>query len=311
MQETSDPERAGGHRKEAISPVMTTAATSTGPRGILGSPPKERGIAARIFGVFDSPAVLILPALIFLLFFFGYPLVRMIYLSFDGPHLSLRNYVSFFQDGYVWVLWRTVQISIVTTIATLLIGYPIAYAMASAGPRRRSLLLLAVLLPYLTSFLVRSYAWITILDDRGLVNTLLLRLGLIDAPLVLLYNYISVYIAMIQVLLPYMILPLFATMTTIDKSGMLAAQSMGAGTLRVFFKVYLPQTKPGIRSGCLLVFLLALGFYVTPAMLGGLGDVTLSMLITTQVMQLADWPSGQADPRLKPEKDGGEDAFRS
>jgi putative spermidine/putrescine transport system permease protein len=244
--------------------------------------------------LFDAQAILVVPALLFLLVFFGYPLMRLVYLSVDGPHLTFRHYISFFTEGYGSVLSRTISVSGVVTASCLVIGYPIAFVLATSSPKRRTLLLLAVLVPYLTSSLVRSYAWIVILDDKGVVNSLLRSVGFISAPLDLLYNYISVYIGMVQVLLPYMVLPLFATMSAIDKSSVLAAQSMGAGTLRTFLRVYLPLTLPGVRSGCLLVFLLALGFYITPAMLGGLRDVTLSMLITTQVTQLTDWGSAAA-----------------
>jgi len=230
---------------------------------------------------------------------FGYPVARLFLLSVDAPHFTLRHYISFFgADGYLPVLIRTVTISGIVTLCCLLLGYPIAYLLSSVRARVRALLLCLVFLPYLTSFLVRSYAWIVLLDDRGVVNSILRWLGLINQPLELIYNSTSVYIGMVQILLPYMILPLFAVMSAIDRRTVLAGQSMGAGSLRSFLCIFLPSTLNGVKSGCLLVFLLALGFYVTPAMLGGLRDVTLSMLIQTQVNQLADWGPASAASML-------------
>jgi hypothetical protein len=143
--------------------------------------------------LFDAQAILVVPALLFLLVFFGYPLMRLVYLSVDGPHLTFRHYISFFTEGYGSVLSRTISVSGVVTASCLVIGYPIAFVLATSSPKRRTLLLLAVLVPYLTSSLVRSYAWIVILDDKGVVNSLLQSVGFISAPLDLLYNYISVW----------------------------------------------------------------------------------------------------------------------
>lgn len=144
-------------------------------------------------------------------------------------------------------------------------------------------LLVLVIIPYLTSLLARTYAWIVILGDRGLINNLLIDLGLISSPLPLIYNRVAVYIGMVHIMLPVMILPLVSVMLSIDKSLVAAARSMGARPFAAFWRVFFPLSLPGLRSGSLLVFVLCLGFYITPAALGGLRDAMLSTFIASQV----------------------------
>lgn len=230
------------------------------------------------------PIWLIMPALAILLVVFGIPIVLLLLTSLNAPALSLVNYQAFLQQpANIRVLFQTIQISVVATAICLMIGYPTAYLITAASKRLRMVLLVLVIIPYLTSLLVRTYAWIVILGDRGLINNLLLDLGVISSPLPLIYSRMAVYIGMVHIMLPVMILPLVSVMMGIEKSLVAAAHSMGAPPFAAFWRVFLPLTLPGVRSGALLVFVLCLGFYITPTALGGLRDAMLSTFIAAQV----------------------------
>ena len=185
------------------------------------------------------------------------------------------------------VLWRTLGIGFGTTLACLLLGFPVALLLARAPPRRAGLLMLLVLLPFWTPLLVRITAWVVLLQEHGLVNDALARLGLSRQPL--LYNRTAVYIAMTHVLLPYMILPLYSVMRSIPPVYMRAASSLGAPPWAAFRRVYLPQCLPGIGAGCLLVFILAIGYYITPALVGGAADQMVSSQIAFYTISTANW----------------------
>ncbi|KRQ96845.1 ABC transporter permease subunit [Bradyrhizobium valentinum] len=230
------------------------------------------------------PIWLTLPAFAILLAFFGIPTVVLFLNSLNAPNFSIANYQAFFgQAANVRVLLQTIEVSLVATAICLIIGYPTAYLITAASKGVRTALLVFVAIPYLTSLLVRTYAWIVILGDRGLVNTMLLESGLISSPLPLIYNRFAVYVGMVHIMLPVMILPLVSVMLGIDRSLMAAARSMGARPFAAFLRVYFPLSLPGLRSGSLLVFVLCLGFYITPAALGGLRDAMLSTFIASQV----------------------------
>lgn len=230
------------------------------------------------------PIGLTAPALTILLVVFGLPIVLLFLTSLNAPAFSFLNYQAFLrQPANVRVLLQTVQVSALATAICVIIGYPMAYLITFASKRLRMVLLVLVIIPYLTSLLVRTYAWIVILGDNGLVNSLLLSLGLISSPLSLIYSRLAVYIGMVHIMLPVMILPLVSVMMGIDKSLEAAARSMGARPFSAFCRVFLPLSLPGIRSGLLLVFVFCLGFYITPAALGGLRDAMLSTLIAAQV----------------------------
>jgi putative spermidine/putrescine transport system permease protein len=225
-----------------------------------------------------------LPALLILLAVFGVPIILLFLMSLNAPEFSLVNYKAFFaSNANVRVLIQTIQMSLVATALCLVIGYPTAYLIAAASKRTRTVLLVLVIIPYLTSLLVRTYAWIVILGDRGMLNSLLMEFGFISSPLPLIYNRIAVYIGMVHIMLPVMILPLVSVMLGIDRSLMAAARSMGAQPLSAFWRVFVPLSLPGVRSGSLLVFVLCLGFYITPSALGGLRDAMLSTFIAAQV----------------------------
>lgn len=235
-------------------------------------------------------AFLVVPAVLFLAAFYVYPLFRLLLVSLDAPNFTLQNYVAFFTEGvYVRVLVQTFRVAASVTFLCLLIGYPTAYMLARTGTRLRNILLLLVLIPYLTSFLVRTYAWMVLLHRNGVINSVLLDTGIIDQPAKLIFNQIGVHVGMVHVMLPLMILPLFSVMRGIDFRLVTAAQSLGAGPTRAFWRVFFPLSLPGVRSGCLLVFLLSLGFYITPALLGGLRDVMLATFIEAYVTQLLQW----------------------
>ncbi|RMC62467.1 ABC transporter permease subunit [Sinorhizobium meliloti] len=230
------------------------------------------------------PIALTIPAFAMLLVVFGIPIFLLFLLSIHAPTFSFGSYVAFFsQPANVRVLYQTLEISVIVTAFCILIGYPSAYLIAAASSRVRLVLIALVMVSYLTSLLARTYAWIVILGDRGLINNLLLDLGLISSPLELIYNRVAVYVGMVHVMLPMMILPLISLMMGIDKSLVAAARSMGARPLTAFWRVFLPLSLPGIRSGALLVFVICLGFYITPAALGGLRDTMLSTFIASQV----------------------------
>ena len=190
---------------------------------------------------------------------------------------------------HVAILWRTVFISINVTILCLLLGYPIAYLLAVLPTRQSNLLILLLLLPFWTSLLVRTTAWLVLLQNEGLVNDLAITLGVWDDPVQLVRNRMGVYIAMVHILLPFMVLPMFSVMKGIDPYHMRAAASLGANPLRAFLKVYLPQTIPGVGAGVLLVFILSLGYYITPALVGGPRDQMLSYFIAFHANNTVNW----------------------
>ena len=228
--------------------------------------------------------------MVFLLVFYAFPLFLLLLVSIEAPRWSLTHYADFFMEpAYLRILTRTFRVSLTVTLCCLILGYPTAYVLSRVSGRLRRLLLLLVIVPYLTSFLVRTYAWMVLLGPKGVINSLLLKAGLIDAPLKLLYSAVGVHVGMVHVLLPLMILPLYSVMVGLDGTLPRAAQTLGAGPLRTFFRVFLPLSLPGVRSGCVLVFLIALGFYITPAMLGGLRDSMIAMLIESQITQLVNW----------------------
>jgi putative spermidine/putrescine transport system permease protein len=195
---------------------------------------------------------------------------------------------------YVGIFLRTFSIGLVVTALCLLLGYPLAYKLASLPVRISNLLLILVLLPFWTSLLVRTGAWVVLLQREGAINDLLIALGLVSQPLQLVYNRFGVYVAMTHILLPFMVLPLYSVMRGIPPEYMRAAASLGAGPVRAFLRVYLPQTVPGIGAGCLLVFILAIGYYITPALVGGANDQLVSYFVAFFTEQTINWGMASA-----------------
>ena len=237
---------------------------------------------------------LVLPLLLYLGIFYAYPVAAMMFRSVHEPNWTLANFTKIFQTGaYLGVLWLTIRISFVVTVLALLLGYPVAYVLARIGRAKSNLLMILVLVPLWTSILVRTYAWMVLLGRQGLVNQLLIALGVIEEPIRLLNTTFAVYVAMVHVLLPLMILPLYGVLRGIDENLLRAAQGLGATPSGVFRQVVLPLSLPGVSAGCLLVFILALGFFITPALVGGPQDLMISVLIQQQV-DLINWPFASA-----------------
>ena len=182
-------------------------------------------------------------------------------------------------------------ISLLVTAVVLLIGYPIAFYLANTGGLRFTLVIFCIIVPYFTSVIVRTYSWMVLLGRNGIVNQILLQLGLVDQPLALLYNKLGIVIGMTYVLLPYMVLTLYAAMKSIEPSLVQAARALGASDAYVFRRVYFPLTLHGVISGSLIVFILAIGFFITPALMGGPSDVMVAMLVERSVEIMLDWQS--------------------
>lgn len=209
--------------------------------------------------------------------------------------LSLESYAAALDPVYLGIAWRSLGYAGLTTALCLAIGYPVAYALGRAAPRRRQLLLLALMVPFWTSFLVRSYAWVTILKGQGVLNALLLRLGLVAEPLELLYTPGAVVVGLVYTFLPFMILPIYASVEKLDGTLLEAALDLGAGPLRVFRRVLLPLTAPGIGAGVLLVFVPSLGLYAVNDILGGGRVDMIGNVIENQFKGSArNWPFGAA-----------------
>jgi spermidine/putrescine transport system permease protein len=209
------------------------------------------------------------------------------------PGLTLEHYRRFFDPLYLDILRRTLVWSLAATAICLLLGYPVAYVVARAR-RWRSVLLFLVVLPFWTSFLVRTFAMIFLLRDTGLVNTVLLRVGLIHAPLTLLYTPFSVMAGLVYGFLPFMILPIYASLEKLDPTLLEAAETLGARPAARFFQVTLPLSLPGVVAGCFLVFIPSLGSFLTADLLGGAKQLMIGNLIQNQFSAARNWPFGSA-----------------
>lgn len=239
--------------------------------------------------------LLLAPVVLYLLAVFAYPVSNVISISLFDPGLTLQHYERIVRvPVYLQVLWNTLRVAFGVTVVTLLLAYPLAYVLSVLPARTASLLMALVVLPWWTSILVRSYAWMVLLGGQGLVNRTLMNWGIISEPLPLMFNVVGVYIGMVHILLPYMIFSLYSVMKGINRDLLKAAQSLGASPFRAFLHVYLPLSMPGVAGGCLLVFILAAGFYVTPALLGSPRETMIAQLIATQIRELLAWGLGAA-----------------
>jgi putative spermidine/putrescine transport system permease protein len=211
-------------------------------------------------------------------------------ISFARGDTVFAKYFELFHSAvFIQVLYRTIGVSAMTTFLCFLIGYPLARCVMTAGPKERALLLAVILLPFWINLLVRAYGWMIVLNPKGVINDLLIGLGIIHAPLALVYNLIGALIGMVQIMIPYMVLPIVAVMSRIDPQIQNAARSLGAGPIAAFVFVYFPMTLPGVMAGVLLVFTLSLGFFVIPAILGGNAGLMLAQLIEFNVNTSLDW----------------------
>jgi putative spermidine/putrescine transport system permease protein len=229
----------------------------------------------------------LLPLLLFLAVFFFYPVMRMLLVSFTqhpSPYHELWA-----TSYYRHVFAVTFRISLWVTVACLLLGYPVAYTLAVSPPRQANLLLIGVVTPFWISLLARNFTWLVLLQRGGAVNQLLIALHVVRAPVPLVYNWLGMYIGMVFALLPIMILSLYAVMRGFDPTLMRAARNLGANDWQAFRRVFLPLSLPGVAAGCLMMFVIGLGFYITPALLGG-GTVTpVSMVIEALIHLAGDW----------------------
>ncbi len=249
----------------------------------MAAPTARRAFLSPLF-------LLVAPALLLIGGLYLFALLRVLWLSVSEPSLGLDNYRLLLTNETIHrVAWTTLWICSVATAITVLLGYVIAYAMTHAAAPERRLILFCVLLTFWLSVLVRTFAWIVLLRSDGLVNQLLETLGLIDQPLALVRNSVGVIIGMVHVMSPLAILPLYAALQGIDPSLMAAARGLGCGPIRSFLYVFLPLSRPGLAAATLLVFVFSLGFYVTPAILGGGRVLMVAEYIRVQFEQTLRW----------------------
>ena len=244
----------------------------------------------------DLTLLLMLPAVAMLTFMFLVPLILFFvrtFAEFDG---SSGEFVAQAEDlllsqAFLTALGTTNWIALIVTVVVLLIGYPIAYYLTMERGAGASIVVLSIVLPYFTSIIVRTFSWMVLLGEHGLVNESLLTAGLIHEPISLMYSRLGVLIGMSYVLLPYMVLTLYAAMRGIDVSLLRAAEGLGASGFYTFWRVFFPLSLHGILSGALIVYILSVGFFITPALMGGQHDIMIAMLIDRSLEVAVDWPS--------------------
>jgi spermidine/putrescine transport system permease protein len=249
---------------------------------------------------------LISPTMIYLFLFLLLPLLLIVVLSVvtRGPYgnvvyqLNFENYTRLVDPLYLRILGYSLFTAAATTLATILIGYPLAYYIARAGVRQRSVLIFLILVPFWTNFIIRIYAWIMILRTEGLLNRALLGLGAIQVPLDILYTPNAVLIGMVYEFLPFMVLPLYTSLEKIEMAQLEAAADLGARPWRAFWRITLPLSVPGIVAGSILVFIPAMGMFVVPDLMGGAKTVLVGNLIRNQFLTARDWPFGAAASML-------------
>ncbi len=240
--------------------------------------------------------LLLLPGVAFLALFFLLPVGLILAQSLFDPGFTLRFYAQLFSGpDYLAVLWVSVKIALVTSALSLVLSYPVAYLLVVARPGVRAVMLGFVLLPFWTNLLIRCYAWMLMLQTKGFVNTALVSwLHVLTEPLPLMFNFTGVVIGMVHYLVPINILVLYSVMGTIDLRLVQAAQGLGANPLRAFALVFVPLSLPGVRAASLLIVVIALGFFVTPALLGGRTETTIAMLVNTYFGDVLNWGFGSA-----------------
>lgn len=228
--------------------------------------------------------------LLLLISFFLVPVVVLLSRSFSAPRWGFQNFSALLGAGvYLNVILNTVFIAATATACCIVLGFPVAYTMVSFSNKIKRLLMFCVLAPFWTSVLVRSFGWMVILQRQGILNNAMIAMHLIDTPLPLIYNRFGTLVGMVQVLLPFFIFPLYSVMNRISPTYMEAASVLGAGPVKTFLRVYLPLTLNGLYGGATMVFIMALGFYITPVLLGGPRDVMVANLIEQQVSELSNW----------------------
>jgi putative spermidine/putrescine transport system permease protein len=244
----------------------------------------------------DRTLLLMLPAWVMLIGMFLVPLVLFFvrtFTEFDGTTADFIDQARdlLLSQAYLTALGATNWISLIVTATVLLISYPIAYYLATATGIGVRIVVLSIVLPYFTSIIVRTFSWMVLLGEHGLVNNVLMATGLVNHPLALMYNRLGVLIGMSYVLLPYMVLTLYAAMRAIDPSLLRASAGLGASGWYTFWRVYFPLSRHGVLSGALIVYILSIGFFITPALMGGQHDIMIAMLIDRALEVAVDWPA--------------------
>jgi putative spermidine/putrescine transport system permease protein len=237
--------------------------------------------------------VLILPAFLLMTAFYVAPILQVLAISFTDPQPGLQNYERLFTSESVQrVILTTLRICTITTVLALLLGYVLSYRIALADERARRWWILAVLVPLWISVLVRAFAWVTLLRRQGLVNNALLETGLIAEPLQLVWNEFGIVVGMVHYMVPYAVLPMLASMREIDPRLLAAARGLGASRPTIFLRIFLPLSLPGLIAAGVLVFIFSLGFYITPAILGGGKTLMVAEWISLQILDLIRWGLG-------------------
>lgn len=247
-------------------------------------------------------ALLLAPGSLWVLLFFALPMAILMSLTFKTfvdaqitDLFTLENYARIFTDPvYFKVFVRSFWIAVLVTVVTLALGYPVAHFIARKTVEHRELLFLALIIPFWTSIVIRTYAWKILLGNSGFVNWLLREGGLVDVPIQFLYSSPAVIIGLVHVFLPFMIVPLYASLEKLDAGVEEAAQDLGAGRLQTFLRITLPLTMPGVAMGSLLVFILSLGSFLTPDLLGGTNSLMVSNIIQAEFLESGNWPFGGA-----------------
>lgn len=244
----------------------------------------------RLFGL-CSPAILLVLVILVI------PAAWLAYVSFLGTDgsFSMENYSRMVsRKSYMRIFITTFEVSILTTAICVAIGYPLAYFMSQLPTRIANICMITVLLPFWTSLLVRTYAWLVLLQKQGLVNTFAIEMGLWDEPIKIVHNMTGTLIGMVHIMLPFLVLPLYASMRSVNRDYMKAASNLGASPVAAFWTVFFPLSTPGLFAGMLIVFVLCLGFYVTPAVLGGGKVIMVSMKIASNIELFVNWGAASA-----------------
>ena len=244
----------------------------------------------------------ILPIIIYTVFLIALPILYIIIISFFKSDsyggmihtITLQNYIELFDVVYLKIFLKSALIAIVTTVICVLISYPFVLAVSHKSKKTQQILMTLVMVPFLTNSLIRMYGWIVLLRKSGVINSLLLDIGALDEPLSLMYNTFGIIVGMVYTLLPFMILPLYSSVSTIDKSLLEASSDLGASKWKCFKNVIFPQTVPGLFNGALMVFTPALGYFFIVDILGGGKLMILGNLIKNQFLTARNWPFGAA-----------------
>lgn len=249
---------------------------------------------ARVAGRRIDPYwLMVAPAVVLIVVFYLYPIATVLQISVTEPRPGIDNYGLLFTSGAIQrMLGTTLRICAITTASALLLGYMVAYALVHTGPRAQRWILLGVVLPLWISVLVRAFAWVTLLRREGVINGVLMQTGAVSEPLSLLWNEFAVCIGMVHYMLPYAVLPLYSNMREIDRRLVAAARGLGASRSQAFRRVFLPLSLPGIIGAGVLVFIFSLGFFVTPAILGGGKTLMIAEYIRLQITDLLRWGVG-------------------